>query len=197
MNIQYTLPWDSVSPWIEKSLTDPLALSVSREIFKSTNSIEMLFHTVAQKGLTTNQLLDFQSGGKVSNGIRPDDWLLDFVENTSCAQSGGFWLIEDWLARPGDSSLHKAGMPALFNGNEVYYVLDLKASRTDPNWPRIRSNRPPLFHAFLVSGTEKPIIGSMLSQSVIDELAKHICLIVFGVYDGESYLVAHLNPTRK
>ena len=42
-----------------------------------------------------------------------------------------------------------------------------------------------------------PIIGSMLSQSVIDELAKHICLIVFGVYDGESYLVAHLNPTRK
>jgi hypothetical protein len=190
MNIQYEIELDAVSLWIQKSLNDPLALAISRNLAQSLHLAGLKFYTFARHGLSENELFDFSFGGKVSVGFSADEWLVDFVEKTSCGKSNGFWLVEDWLARPKDSTLSSTPMPAVFHGDQVYYVIDIHSARSDRNWRRICSNRSPLFHAFILQGISKPPPGLTMSGSYINKLTKHVCLMVFGLYDGESYLVA-------
>lgn len=187
MNIEHIIPAKQVQAWAESSLLDPLALSFSRLVAARIDWNKALFKTLAKSGLHDDVLLNFQSGGKVSSEPRPENWLIDSL-NAVQDKGNSFFLVEDWSSRPADAFITTASMPAVFNGDEVYYVVK-DDPRSAANWGRICSNTVPLFHGFLIQGEPMPLLGGAVDVKKLEAFANCVQLIFFGIYDGESYLL--------
>lgn len=186
MNVERQLIAERVLPWVRGSLTDPLALGFSRFADSLIAWDTAKFSVFVDEGVSDADLMDFGVGGKISPSPRPEKWLLDAVDifPRSGARS---WLVEDWMARPNDQFIGAKSIPAIYCGAEVYYLVADPGSTS--NWGRISSNRPPLFHAFILDGIKMSAPGSQVQSSDLESWARCVKAIALGVYDGESYLL--------
>lgn len=175
--------------WASESITDKLAQSFSHAVGRHVELKRAKFSVLADSTLSQEALCDFRHGSKTSGEPTADAWLVDFLL-TQAADT--FLLIADWTAKRGAKFLQTRAMPAVFHDDEVYYVVPNSAPAEVPNWRRIVSNTVPLFHGFVIQGAPMPEIGSQIDAIAIERLAAHVKGIVFGVYDGESYMVAEL-----
>lgn len=105
------------------------------------------------------------------------------------SRQNGYALVSDWTARPKHTFLTDRGMPAVFHKSEVYYVVTNNEAQEQRKWGRIWSNTVPLFHAFLVAGMQPPQLGIELNSTLLEEMVPRVRAIIFGIYDGESYLL--------
>lgn len=187
MNKEHIISRNDVLDWVKNSLLDSLALTFSNFVAGSVDWENARFKVFAKHDLLDTAIMDFKSGGKTQDGPNPDEWLKATL-NSLIDCRDGFLIVEDWLARRQDLFLVNRSMPAFFNGNEVYYLVDENLAEVK-NWKRICSNNVPLFHAFFVHGKDYPQLNESVELDKFELIAKCVKLIVFGVYDGESYLV--------
>lgn len=193
MNVDRTLTHEQVEYWANESLRDPLALTFSNYVSKNIDWGRARFHALVNADLPDGDVLDFRTGGKVAGTPRPEDWLVDAF-NSERGTGDSFLLIEDWTARPGDAFLIDRSMPAIFSGNEVYYVVKDERPEQLANWHRICSNTVPLFHGFLIQGQPMLSPGDTFGEEQMEAHAKQVQMIFFGIYDGESYLLCSTRP---
>ena len=192
MNIEFDMRKEDVVEWTKNSLRDPLALSFSHCLANQVDWEKAEFSLLGNSALSRKELLEFRYGGKVSGEPYADDWLLDSLISYGDTEKD-FVLAEEWILRPGYKFMEE--MSAVFNGDEVYFVMSLRdlAPVTDKEkWGWMCSNQVPLFHGFLIGSKQMPVRGDVMDADRIKELCKHVKLIFFGIYDGESYLVCHL-----
>jgi hypothetical protein len=178
-----------VQDWLVSSLTAGLALDLSRAVGKQFDPAMFEYRAYIDASLSEEQIVNFAEGGKVGNTVRADNWLIESVMARRSNGSSGFWMVEDWTARPEHQALRKYAMPTRFLGNQVYYVTSACDPRDAVYWKRMFSNHPPAFHGFFVENCEIPEEGSPLTDDVIGEIAKHVAVLFLGIYDGESYLL--------
>jgi len=197
MNIEYKLRSEDVLEWARNSLCDPLALTFSRCLAKWIDWTEAKFVLLGKEGLSEESLLDFRHGGKVSGKPRADDWLPEVLLSYGNVHED-FVLTEEWISRPKDY-LREENLKflAVFNDDEVYLATSLcnlihPCSTSNP-WGFVCGNQVPLFHGFLLHGGVMPLRGDVFDVNKMKELCKYVKLIFFGIYDGESYLICHLN----
>ncbi len=188
MNVEHVLSAQEVEPWVRASLRDGLALGLSHHVVAQLPWSDVRYRVLARRDLTRAELLEFSVGGKVAGAPTADDWLI--VALSSSVARGRLLLAEDWRARPTDAFLTQRQLPALFAGEQVYYVVSGQPA-DDPNWKRISSNAPPTFHMFAVE-SDAPQPGTQLTEAALQRLASGVRQLVLGVYDGESYLLAEL-----
>ena len=191
MNIEHDLTNDVVRDWAKMSLLDPLSLSFSKWCEATVDWRNARFSVLAASNCTKEQLLDFKHGGKMDGNPIVDDW---FVEQLSVRQrSDDFLLVEDWHVTPRASFLEQREMPGVYFNDEVYYLIAQRNAVNIPNWGRIFSNSVPLFHAFVVRGVPPAVDDRrQVQHETFRSLAGCVATIVFGVYDGESYLLCDL-----
>lgn len=187
MNIEHQLVAERVLPWVRRSLVDPLALRFSKLVEPLVEWNSASFSVFADESVSESELMDFDVGGKVSPSPRPEEWLLEAVALRPWSQEPRCWLVEDWMARPNDQFLRAQSLPAIYLGSEVYYLVSNPES--NKNWGRISSNRPPLFHAFVLDDISMVMPGTQIQASDLDLWARHVKAIALGVYDAESYLL--------
>lgn len=173
---------------VSESFRDPLALSMSKAF--STTRIAKLhdFRAYAKTNLDFVGLIDFAHGNKINHQPDPDNWIIGRCRDLVGSEDF-FYFVEDWTARPDDSFISSEDVPAVFDGQDVYYAVKSAEQATLRTWPRILWNLPPLFLMFLVSGAPRNVARSSISEQTIMEYAERTVGIVIGVYDGESYLV--------
>jgi hypothetical protein len=193
MNIEFKVRKADVVEWAKSSLRDSLALSFSHCLAEQVNWEKAEFSLWGDSALSQEALLEFRYGGKVSGkpSTNANDWLRNSLVSYGDTKKD-FVLTEEWILRPGSEFVGK--MPAVFNGDEVYFFIGLHdlTSVTDEKLHGIFANQVPLFHGFLIHGGSMPVRGDVMDVDRIKELCKHVKLIFFGIYDGESYLVCHL-----
>jgi hypothetical protein len=188
MNIVHKIPNGMIRAWATDSLEDPLALTFSRCVATVFSWEHVSCYILGRENLTPTELLELSVGGKTDINPLPDDLLIEHCLALS-RHGGGFWLTEDWIARPHDLALLKYNMPTCFFGDEVHYVTGLSDPRQSPNFKRIFCNRTPLFHGFYIYGAEMPLLHTEITLSQLQQVAKSVRKIVFGIYDAESYLI--------
>jgi hypothetical protein len=188
MNIVHKIAGGVTNGWAMESLNDPLALTFSKCVAKVFSWEAVSFSVIGRQNLTQPELLQFSVGGKTDSRPWPDDLLIEHTLSTGSTR-GGFWLTEDWIARPGDPALLTHNMPAFFFGSDVQYVSDLSDPRHSPSFRRLFCNRTPLFHGFYIHGPEIPPLRSEAALTQLEGLARSVSTVIFGVYDAESYLV--------
>ena len=193
MNMEIKVHNARVVEWAKNSLRDSLALSFSHCLAEQIDWEKAEFFLLRGADISQEDLLEFRNGGKVSSDLA-NNWLLDSL--LSCGDTKkDFVLVEDWILRSGVGFLEE--MPAIFNGDEVYFAIGLcdLAPITDEKWWSICTNQVPLFHGFLICGANMPARGCVMDIDRMKELCKHVKLIFFGIYDGESYLICRLGKT--
>lgn len=189
MNVERVMATEQVKPWVDASLRDPLALTFSHYVAEQMDWAAAHVRTFVQVGLADDALLDFQHGGKIAGGPHPDDWLIEFL-NAMRDPSHSFFFVEDWLLWPEAEIIRTCALPAVFNGQEVYFAVQADDPRTSESLFGVCCANPvPLFHGFLIQGIQMPSPGSTVSHEQFRALARHVQAMYFGVYDGESYLV--------
>jgi hypothetical protein len=186
MNIAYDLRQRRALDWVRESLTDGLALGVSKSVAKSVNLDKARLRVFANEGLSEQALLEFAYGGKAAGEPRPDNWLKDCL-NRLRSPGDGLFLFEDWRARPTDKVILEQKLPVVTSGQDVYYVLPNCDPHQVANWQRLCSNTVPLFHAFVVNMPSADIRAEYSTWP--DQIASNVTHIILGVYDGESYLI--------
>ncbi|CAK0781242.1 hypothetical protein CCP4SC76_7790002 [Gammaproteobacteria bacterium] len=189
MNIELVLSAEQARRWAELSLRDALALTFSHYVADSFDWSSAKFTTLVKPGLSDDELFDFRHGGKTSGKPHPDDWLIESICSLRSSESS-FFFVEDWQLWPEAEIITKCVLPAVFNNKEVYFVVQEDDPRTSNSLFGICcANLVPLFHGFLIHGTPAPASGSTIDVEQLKTLARHVAVIYFGVYDGESYLV--------
>lgn len=205
MNIEFDLQPQDALTWAKDSLCDPLALSFSHCLAKQVDWAKARFFLFGDSSLSRKELLEFRYGGKVGyhqrgthDNLCADDWLADFLISSGDKKQD-FILVEDWLARPTSAFIKEDSMPAVFNGNEVYFVAKLSdlSVPLSKNMDFICFNPVPLFHGFLIHGGVMPTPGDILTIDKMEALCKNVKLIFLGIYDGESYLVCHFGDSKR
>ena len=192
MNVERTLPKGQAMGWAHNALLDPIALSFSRHVAAEIDLSKASFRVLAEQSLSDAVLMDFATGGKISGEPHPQDWLLECIA-PACTTLDDCILAEDWLARPEHTFLVDRAMPAVISDQEVYYIVPADELRVEPNWRRIFANTVPSFHAFVIDGNCTLFRGDTFTIDAMQLLAKQVRKIIFGVYDGESYMVCSLS----
>lgn len=183
---EYLLSHEQVFPLLKASLEDELALDFSRSVLRELSCSTVVEGRVfANIGLTVSELLDFLAGGRLTHSEGFDNWFVSRMIN----DTDGFWVIENWIARPQDSYLKEMNLPVVMFDEEVYYLVE--DWRKEPNWQALIVNRPPLFHAFYVQGSIPSNKENMMKKDFLC-LAKRVSSVALGVYDGESFLVCNI-----
>jgi hypothetical protein len=185
--IEYNLPAATTGQWLTDSLRRGPSLSLAKLIANTSDWSGFSFKTAANEGLSETDLLGFSAGNKAS-GQRADDWLMNLLA-TSALTLQGLFVVEDWRATPRSQFLADMSLPAIFVGEEVYFVLRERDPRRIDNWRRIFSNTVPTFHAFLVDDDPRVMTGTSISATELADMARRLRMIICGAYDGESFVV--------
>jgi len=194
MNTERILPPDQATCWAHASLVDPLALSFSRHVAANVDWTKAIFRVFAEESVSDDALLKFETGSKVSPEPHPDGWLDERIKSVGAGRSA-FLIAEDWTVRPQHSFLTARAMPAVFHNEEVYYVVRLQEVAHEMNWRRILSNTVPLFHAFVIGGECGVSPRDTIGQLLMEKWSKQLQMIIFGVFDGETYLVSSFSDS--
>lgn len=144
------------------------------------------FKTFGRRGLSEEDLTDFEAGNKAEAA---DDWLMPLLAHSPLTVNGMF-LVEDWRATPESQFLMERDLPTIAVGPEVYFIVRQRDPRRIANWQRIFSNTVPTFHAFLMADDPRLAPGTTVSIELLREVAQQLRMIICGAYDGESYIVA-------
>jgi len=189
MNEVHLLEAMVVSAWSRRSLTDPLARSLSRLVGELALLDRAEWRVLANSAGQRDALYEFETGNKLDGTPDADAWLVQFVRQQSPT---AFVVAEDWTVVRGAKFLQTRSMPAVYHHDEVYYVARTQDAGCDGNWGRVVSNTVPSFRAFVIDGVAMPTIGSDIDEKLLNELASNVKAIILGVYDGESYLTAQI-----
>lgn len=187
MSTEYQLPKFPTAQWVIESLREGPSLTLSQIAAERLDVDQFSFVTFAQENVSQRDLLEFQYGGKAE---KADDWLMERLKKNSALGTGQMVVVEDWMATPQSNFIRERGLPAVFFGEEVYYVVRNHDPRTFPHWKRIFTNAVPSFHAFLVNDDAALIEGSTIDHEHLNELGQSLRMIICGAYDGESYVIA-------
>ncbi|MBF0134525.1 MAG: hypothetical protein HQL75_18300 [Magnetococcales bacterium] len=179
---------ETVRRWAIESLDDPLALSFSHYVSSNVDWGSAWFRTFGSSDLSKEDYLNFETGGKFSGTPYADDWLIESIK-VARKQESTFLFIEDWTARPGSCFISSFLLPAVYSGNEVYYVVEDRDFDQMPRWGRISSNTSPLFHGFVIQDYPAPSLGSTLEKEDLEAISRHVLMAFLGIYDGESYML--------
>ena len=189
MNFEYILNEQKSADFALDNLTcEGLSLSLARKVSQGIDFSEGAFFTCVSESLSEDDKYDFKSGGRVDwVGDDPDDWLVRKLQQIAKTDATVF-AIENWRANV--SGLSSAD-PLLFSHsykNDVIHILPAQALGSAPHWKRLCSNTVPVFLGFMCRPKLKPV-SPEISTEVLDSLATSVSAIVFGAYDGESYVV--------
>lgn len=188
MNIERILNGNEVIEWTTESMRDRLALTLSHLVFEKFNWHQVEFRTFVKESLWIHDVAEFDFGGKIDSMPCPDEWLIKYL-NSVRKNRESFLVIEDWMMGPEDPLITTEALPAVFYGKEVYYVIQDYDLNLTPNWRAMCTNQVPLFHAFVVQGSHLPEVGKELSEIELQGIARSVSHLIFGAYDGESYIV--------
>lgn len=100
-------------------------------------------------------------------------------ENNPCV------IVEDVMRKPTEKKLEIKGVDLLFNGNEVYYILNSNTSKQSIYKVIRKAN--PIWHflAVLIQGSIIPI---NLTIEKIHKVLDDVDYIITGAYDGEAHI---------
>ncbi len=138
--------------------------------------------TFARSDASEADLISFETGGMVS-GRDADSWLADGLKNL-LKTGGKFVLVEDWLLDKGDEIIDRYSYPSVYFKKEVFYILD----RDETTFDLACVNMSPRFLGFVIEGPA-PVVGSDLSEAMLETMSTHVALVYFGAWDGEGYVV--------
>jgi len=181
---EYELPSIETARALKASLRDGPSSSLAR-LVASENLDRFLFQTFARANLSRSELLNFSEGGKAEGA---DDWLMDLLVESPLTANAVF-LVEDWRATPESPFLKEMNLPTVICEGEVYYVVREHDPRRIPHWRRIFSNTVPTFHAFLADDDPRLVPGATVPLDLLKSFARHLRMIIWGAYDGESYIL--------
>ena len=189
MNVECVLDEQKPADFALDNLTcEGLSLSLARKVRQVVEFSNGTFFTFVSESLFKEDKYDFKSGGKVDgDGIDPDEWLVCKLQKIAKMDATVF-AIENWRANV--TGLPNAN-PLLFShsyNNDVIHIIPAQALGRGPYWIQLCSNTVPVFLGFLCRPKLKPI-STEISTEVLDSLATSVSAIVFGAYDGESYVV--------
>jgi hypothetical protein len=195
MNVEYHLPAEKVERFVSSELSDSLAMTLSHCFSRFFNPVATGFRLLAKEGLNEGEVLDFQGAPRAEGVPSPGDWLVQFF--TSFGNGADpFLLVEYWLLSPRSSVIKADNLPAVYHGDEVYFVIRVKDLGNDDGAKGLcTDNLVPLYHVFLIQGVPMPEIGSDITTEELEVLAAHVRAFCMGIYDGESYLVATAGQT--
>lgn len=181
----HLIPSGFAQKWLRESLKLGPSLRLSKIIEEKWDWRSSLFAVYAPSGLSRQQLLEFDAGGKVSS-LESDQWLMDSTKINY--PKGYFYIVENWRARPNSKYLKMDNMPYFVVGDEVYFKFDLKNCQKK-EFGKIFTNTVPTFHAYLVKDVADIEVGDCLGEDVLLRIVANVEMIICGVYDGESYMV--------
>lgn len=146
------------------------------------------FTTFASDVTSSDELFDFSRGGK-TDASSADEWLFSLLLHAA-SECPIQILVEDWRATRGNAFLTRSKFPAIYFGDETYYLLRAKQRPLHEQEARIFSNTVPTFHAFVFEEDPCLSVGMSLSMDHLQRVADSVKGIVCGAYDGEGFVVA-------
>lgn len=184
MNVGKPCEPSYASDWAIGNLRDQLSLELSRAVLGRIDLRKATYTAIVADRVDTSGVIDFRSGGKTDASPAPDALLAGPLK---AMVQPNFVVFEYWMSRPNDPFLRTFAMPYRVWNGEVYQVFAAADAGTHPAWARGCANYSPLFHGFVFAGTPPPVFDPWRMAGEFSLTA-----LIFGIFDGESYLMAHM-----